>query len=103
MWLCLRQENISWENKDYTYIDLYKKSYEYERDPETKRINRFYALRGEEARRDYHTGSLKSINHLIQFDKEPNLDLKEVRLEIYKITVSFEPNGKFVLKTKAYY
>ena len=92
MWLDSREENISWANKDYTYIDFYKKSYEYETDPETKR-NHLYSLRDAEARRDFYRGSLKPINHLIQFDQEPNLDLKGVRLEIYKISVSFEPKG----------
>lgn len=99
----MRQGNISWENKDYTYIDLYKKSYEYESDPATKKTTRLYVLRAEEARRDYHTGSLKSINHLIQFDQEPNLDLKKVRVEIYKITVSFIPKRKLLLKTTTNY
>ena len=102
MWLDWRQENISWANKDYTYIDFYKKSYEYATDPETKQKN-LYSLRDAEARRDFYTGSLKPINHLIQFDQEPNLDLKEVRREIYKISVSFEPKRKLLLQTKTNY
>ena len=93
--MSISQEKISWTNKDYTYIDLYKKSYEYETDPE-KKIRQLYTLRAVEARRDFFTGSLKPINDLIQFDEQPNLNLKEVRSEIYKISVSFEPKSKLV-------
>ena len=97
MWLSLSQAKISWANKDFAYIDLYRKSYEYQTDPE-KKTRLLYALRAAEARRDFFIGSLKPINHLIQFGQEPNLDLKEVRSEIYKISVSFKPKRKLVFK-----
>ena len=99
MWLSLRQENISWANKDFTYIDMYKKSYENETDPEKKR-DQLYTLRITEAHREFHTGSLKPIKHLIQFDQTPNKDLKEARPEIYKISVSFEHKRKLLLSMK---
>ena len=98
LWLSLSQAKISWENKDFTYIDLYRKSYEYETDPEKKTRN-LYSLRAAEARRDFFLGSLKPINHLIQFDQKPNQNLKEVRSEIYKISVSFKPKRKLLFKT----
>ena len=94
----MSQGKISWANKDFTYIDLYRKSFEYETDPE-KKTRLLYTLRAAEARRDFFIGSLKPINHLIQFDQKPNLNLKEVQSEIYKISVSFEPKRKLVFKT----
>ena len=97
-----KQSEISWKNKDYDYIDLYRKSYENETDPQQKK-NKLYTFRSAEAQRDFHTGSLKMISPLIQFDQKPNLDLKEVRSEIYKISVSFEPKRKLVWKTKTEY
>ena len=54
----------------------------------------FNALREDKVRRDYYLSSLKQINHAIQFDQAPNLDLKEARSEIYKITVNFAPISK---------
>ena len=89
------QVHIPWQNKDFTYIDLYKKSYEYHTDPEEKQ-NVLYVLRSSEALRDFHIGSLKQINHLIQFDNKPNLDLKQARSEIFKISVSFDFRRKIV-------
>ena len=96
MWLSWKQENISWANKDYTYIDMYKKAYENETDPEKKQ-DLLNILRSSEALREFHTGSLKPINHLIQFDQTPNQDLRQVRPEIYKISVSFEYKRKIPL------
>ena len=101
-WLSQRQAKIHWTNKDYTYVDFLKKAYENATDPEKKR-DKLHALRMSEALRDFHTGSLKPINNLIQFDSKPNLDLKEVRVEIYKISVSFEPKCKLVFKRKTKY
>ena len=39
-------------------------------------------------------GSLKQINHLIQFDRQPNRELTETKEELYKISVSFPVTGK---------
>ena len=75
---------------------MYKKSYENETDPEKKQ-DLFNILRSSEALREFHTGSLKPINHLIQFDQPPNQDLTEARPEIYKISVSFEYKRKIPL------
>ena len=43
-----------------------------------------------ESRRDYYTPSLRQINHLIQIDEKPNLELMEPRWELYKISISFQ-------------
>ena len=52
-------------------------------------------LRDSEARRDFFTGSVRQIHNLIQIGL-PNLELKEARCEIYKISVSFRPRGKII-------
>ena len=92
MWLAGRDADVSWEDKDYTYLDFYRKSYEYENEP-LKKTAFFNQWREAIARREYHTGSIRPINHLIQFDKKPNIEVKEARWEIYKISVSFEYKG----------
>ena len=43
--------------------------------------------------RDYFTPSLRQINHLIQFDQQPNLELMEPKWELYKISISFGITG----------
>ena len=96
-WLSRRQALM-----DYTYVDFLQKAYENATDPEDKR-DKLLALRMSEAFRDFHTGSLKPINNLIQFDSIPILDLKEVRVEIYKISVSFKHKCKLVFKRKTKY
>ena len=40
--------------------------------------------------RDYYTPSLRQINHLIQIDEKPNLELMEPKWELYKISISFQ-------------
>ena len=52
-----------------------------------------HALRHCEATQDFYTGSIKQINPLIQFDPQPNLELNETRVELYKISISFEAGG----------
>ena len=93
--LARKQDNIPWPDMDYSYIDFFRRAYENETRP-ARKIDRLHTLRESEARRDFHTGSIRQINHLIQFDPRPNLELKEVRQEIYKISFSFEPKCKFV-------
>ena len=81
---------------DYSYIDFHRKAYENETQPEMK-MQYLHMLRESEARRDFHRGSLRQINHLIQFDMKPNLELNEVRCEIYKISVSLEYKRKSLI------
>ena len=47
-------------------------------------------IRINEGIRDCYTPSLKQINHLIQIDEKPNLELMEPKWELYKISVSFQ-------------
>ena len=74
---------------DYSYIEYYEKSYENLKNSPARQKSLLNAIQNAKQLRDYHTGSIKQINHLIQFDSQPNLDLKEPRWEIYKITLSF--------------
>ena len=43
-----------------------------------------------EGRRDYFTESLRQIDHLIQIDEKPNVQLTEPEWELYKISISFQ-------------
>jgi len=54
-----------------------------------------HLLRESEAMRDFHKGSIRQINHLIQFGPQ-NLALTEARCEIYKVSVSFEFKRKLL-------
>ena len=83
-----KQKSITWDAKDYTYIEFYRKAYENSYDDYNKDII-FDMLQTSEVERDYFTGSLMQIKHLIQFDPKPNRELKEVRSEIFKISLSF--------------
>ena len=48
----------------------------------------------DEAMRDYFTGQITEIRHLVQFDKKPS-DLKEAKWDTYKISFSFDVTRKF--------
>ena len=89
-----KQIHIPWLHKDYSYIDFFQKAYENETRLPLK-MTYLHTLRICEAEKDFHTGSIRQINHLIQFDPKPNLELKEAVKEIYKISISFEPKRKF--------
>ena len=54
------------------------------------------SLQMSELDRDFYTGSLKEIKHLIHIDKNPNFDLKSARLEIYKISITFPSFSKWL-------
>lgn len=72
---------------DYLYIEYYQKSADEERDF-SLRLGQLKQIKYYEVERDYFTGSLRQINHLIQIDEKPNLALKEPQWEIYKISIS---------------
>ena len=93
IWLQHMQDDIPWAAKDMTFLEYFRKSYEYEHDLEKKKFA-LNNLRATEIRYDFYRGSLKSISNLIQFDAKPNFELKETRCEIYKISISFEPIRK---------
>ena len=90
-----KQAGIPWIDKDYSYIDFFRKSYNYDDNPVRKELS-FNAIRDSEICREYQIGSIKQINHAIQFDRKPNLRLKEPQCEIYKITISFTPISKLI-------
>ena len=89
-WLLRQQDGIPWVIKDHSYIDFYRKAYDYEQDPARKDIH-FHAIKDSEIRKEYHMGSIKQINHAIQYDDKPNRELKESQWELFKITISFTP------------
>ena len=75
---------------DYSYIEYFEKAYETSANDNHKRQRSLLnIIQYTKQLRNYHAGSLWQIKHLIQFDSQPNLDLKEPRWEIYKITTSF--------------
>ena len=78
---------------DFSFLEFFRKAVEYETDQEVK-SGYLHALRGSEANRDLWTPSIKEVNPLIQFDPEPNLELKGTKIELYKISVSFLTGGK---------
>ena len=71
---------------DYSFLEYFKKAYEYEEDPQTKQ-NHLVHLRKDEARRDYYNGYIKEIQNLEQFGT-PNTALEEAKCEIYKVTIT---------------
>ena len=83
-----RQQGTPTTQWDYSYIKYFHIAHENHSDPVAKRKN-WLNLQYSEAFRDYNTGVMKDLKHLVQLDPKP-LDLKEVRCEIYKITVSFD-------------
>ena len=101
MWLAGRETGKSWADRNYDYLDFYRRSYECEKLPAQK-TNAYNLWKEAEARRDFHSGSIRQINHLIQFDQKPDLELTKPRWEIYKISVSYQYKGKQVLQCKKY-
>ena len=88
-----KQKDKHPSERDYDYVEYYQKSMKTCSDPEQKSIW-FLRLKYHEALRDYFTQSLRHINHLIQIDEKPNLELTEPRCEIYKISLSFRKHCK---------
>ena len=88
--LSRKQVDVPWTERDYSYIEFHRKAFDYEKNP-VKKENWLLALIDAECRRDYHTGSLKQIRHAIQFDRKANSDFTEPKLEIYKLSVAFQP------------
>ena len=75
---------------DYSYIEYLHKAMANATDASKEdKMDLFHLIKGHEGFRDYYSSALWHINHLIQLDEEPNLDLKEPRWEIYKISLSF--------------
>ena len=98
LWWYTSQHFVPWSEKNFGYLDYYRKGYENETDPAAKDAA-LACLQQQEARRDFHTASMKQINHLIQFDPEPNTELREARWELYKISVPMIFKGRNFLHT----
>ena len=78
---------------NYEFIEYYKKAMANSTIPDiTNQL--FHKIKYHGAFRDHFTPSLRHINHLIQIDGKPNLELTEPRCEIYKISLSFPPQSK---------
>ena len=89
--LCQKQIHLSPAERDYGYLKYFQKSFEI--DP-FYRDQLFERIKYQESERDYFSVSLKPINHLIQIDEQPNLELIEPKWELYKISISFQAIGK---------
>lgn len=81
------QDKVPWIEKDYSYIEDFRKAYENENGD--SKVLYLYMFREAEVHRFYFTGSVWPMKHLIQFDSKPNLELQEPKQEIYKISLSF--------------
>ena len=90
--LAQKQIHLPPAERDYGYLEYFKKSFEI--DP-SYRNELFERIKYQESERDYFSVSLKPINHLIQIDEQPNLELIEPKWELYKISISFEAMCKF--------
>ena len=92
------EENTPPSQWDYSFVEYYRKAYEFENNDAMK-YSFWISLREAEARRDFYTGMIKEIKRLEQFDSTPNLELKEPKWEIYKITINnyFHPSNCRVL------
>ena len=84
----LKKDPSEW---DYGFIEYFQKSIAngYPMRTWNSVLIEFY-----EAQRDYYTQPFRHINYLIQIDKKPNLNLKEPRWEIYKVSITFNPQRK---------
>ena len=78
---------------NYSYIEYYRKSYQYEHRP-YKKEETMICIQYDEAMRDYFTGQITEIRHLVQFDQKPS-DLKEAKWDVYKISFSFDVTRKY--------
>ena len=81
-------------NTDYGYIEYYQKSLENTSSPK-ERERMLNQIKFNEARRDYWTESVKSINHLVQYDEKPNHEIKEPKWDLYRLTISFQAKSRF--------
>ena len=77
-------------NWDYEFVEFYRKACaQSELTSAEEKKDILFALENGEALRDYYTGAIGEIKHLVQLDSTPNLELKEPKWELYKISVSF--------------
>ena len=87
-WLQFKQFYLPPSDWDYSFLEFHRKAVELESDPDSKLLY-MHGLYNNEALRDLTSESIKEISPLIQFDPQPNHELKEVKAQLYKISVSF--------------
>ena len=92
--MAAKQQDLNPIEKNYAYIEYYRKSMMNTKDPSDKE-EELQLVKFHEGRRDYFTPSLRQINHLIQIDEKPNLEIMEPKWELYKISISFEDHFHF--------
>ena len=85
MLLVAKQENKDPAARDYSYIEHLRKSVMMVPGAPISPYIKFH-----ESKRDYFTPSLRQVNHLVQIDEKPNLELMEPKWELYKVSISFE-------------
>ena len=105
MFLSRKQVDVDPAMKDYGYIEYLRKSVGASNLSSTASDNsqneaEYFNLmsnhiKHHESKRDYYTASLRQVNHLVQIDEKPNLELSEPKWELYKISISFLPNCEF--------
>ena len=105
--MCRKQEDLDPAVVDYSYIEYLQRSVvscnfdltatdKIFRQKEFCQREVFLNLtRYHESKRDFFTPSLRQVNHLIQIDEKPNLELVEPKWELYKISTSFQGFRKF--------
>ena len=80
---------------NYHYIEYARKAYNH---AGPTRVEEYYKyLQSMNAMKDYFTESINEINHLKQLDQTPNLELRESKWELYKISFSFSYAGVYNL------
>ena len=78
---------------NYSFIEYTRKAYQYEHRP-YKKEEAMICIQYDEAMRDYFTGQITEIRHLVQFDQKPS-DIKEAKWDVYKISFSFDITRKY--------
>ena len=93
---------------DYGYVAYFRKAMENSREDGSRDLSNRNLSHKEkltrqtmfnEALRDYFSVSIREINNLTHIDQKPNLELTEPKWELYKISVSFKPIGKLIVRT----
>ena len=79
------QEKLDPAARDYSYIEHLRKSAMM---VPGALISSY--IKSHESKRDYFTPSLRQVNHLVQIDEKPNVELMEPKWELYKVSISFE-------------
>ena len=82
------QSNIPSVDWDYGFAEYYRKSYENDT-PGFRKQSVWLDWQNAEAMRDFYSGSITEIKHLVQLDQTTNRDLQEPKWELYKISISF--------------